>query len=79
MICSFYSFEYLLDGQVLITTGLVEGGHEGEYSRQSEVLDLKNGNSYCSNWAQYRHDTEGSFGAFVDGDVIVCIVFVTLS
>ena len=55
----------------MITTGLVGGGPEGEYSRRSEILDLKNGNSYCTDWSPYVHDTEGSFGAFVNNVAIV--------
>ena len=68
---SVFNSYFFLDGQVLITTGLVDGGHEGEYSRRSEILDLKNGNSYCTDWSPYAHDTEGSFGAFVNNEVIV--------
>ena len=33
---------------------------------------MKNGNSYCANWAPYAHDVEGSFGAFVNNKVLVC-------
>ena len=33
---------------------------------------MKNGNSYCANWAPYAHDVEGSFGAFVNNLAIVC-------
>ena len=61
----------------MITTGLVGGGPEGEYSRRSEILDLKNGNSYCTDWSPYAHDTEGSFGAFVNNVAIVSMQYVT--
>ena len=56
----------------MITSGLTEGGPEGEYTRKSEILDLKNGNSYCYDWASFAHNTEGSFGAFINDRVVVC-------
>ena len=68
---SVFNLYFFQDGQVLITAGLVGGGPEGEYSRRSEILDLKNGNSYCTDWSPYAHDTEGSFGAFVNNVAIV--------
>jgi hypothetical protein len=68
---SVFNSYFFLDGQVLITSGLADGGHEGEYTKRSEILDLKNGNSYCTDWSPYAHDTEGSFGAFVNNEAIV--------
>ena len=33
---------------------------------------MKNDNSYCNDWARFPQNTEGSFGAFVNGRAVVC-------